>query len=112
VVAVKQHGGADADGEAADRGDQRLLVARQHMKKLDGDRFQSTFDASLKFADIAAGAECARTAGQHDAADRRAGAGLAQRSCHRVIHRLGQRVLLFRAIHPNDAHGAFILHDD
>src|ERR1700694_5150859 len=36
VVAMKQHGGADADGEAADRGDQRLWVVRQ-----DFEKFQS-----------------------------------------------------------------------
>ena len=28
------------------------------------------------------------------------------------IHRLGQRVLLLRAVHPDDADGAVVGHDD
>ena len=31
VIAVEQQGGADADGKAADRGDQRLLVVGQRL---------------------------------------------------------------------------------
>ena len=29
VIAMQQHGGADADGKSADRGNERLSVARQ-----------------------------------------------------------------------------------
>jgi hypothetical protein len=65
VVAVQQHGGADADGEAADRGDQRLLVARQRVEKFRMRGSNSAgFGRFEKIGDIAAGAERAGTAGE------------------------------------------------
>ena len=65
-----------------------------------------------KLADIGAGAERALAAGEHEAADRLVRLCLAHGAGHRRIHRLGQRVLLFRAVHPDDANGAVVGHDD
>ena len=36
MVAMKQQGGADADRQAADRRDQRLLAVRQRVEEIDG----------------------------------------------------------------------------
>ena len=65
-----------------------------------------------KLADIGAGAERALAAGEHEAADRLVRLRLAHGAGHRGIHRLRQRVLLFRAVHPDDANGAVVGDDD
>ena len=108
---MQEQGRADAYRDAADGRDQRLLVTRQSMEKADGDRLEPAFGALLKIADVAAGTKYARLAGEHDAADRRVCSGFAQRGGHRGIHRLGQGVLLFRAVHPDDTDTAIIGYD-
>ena len=81
VVAMQQHGGADADREPANRGDERLRVARQRVQELDGLRAQSAaLRGSRNFGDVSAGTERAgRVAGEHDGADGVAGRRFAQR---------------------------------
>jgi len=51
-------------------------------------------------------------AGEHDAADRVALIGLAQRSAHVGVHCTRKGVFLLRGIHPDDADGAIIRHGD
>ena len=113
MIAMEQQGGADADGKSADGGDQRLLVLRQRLEKVQRVRAQAAALRRLeKFADIGAGAEHALAAGEHETAYRLVRLRLAQGARHRRIHRLRQRVLLFRTVHPDDANGAVVGHDD
>ena len=113
VIAMQQHGGADADRKAADRGDQRFLIARERMEKFHGLRPQpAALRRFEKFGDIGAGAERVGPAGDHDATDGLARRGFVQRGRHRHIHRLRQRVLLLRTVHADDPHGAVVGHHD
>jgi hypothetical protein len=112
MIAVQKERGADADGKAVDGGNQRLLIARQGVEKADGDRFESALGPLLKIADIAAGAERSGAARDHEAADRAVALRVAERSRHRGVHRLRQRVFLFRAVHPDDANAVMIGHEN
>ena len=112
MIAMEQHGRADADGSAADRRDQRLLVPGESMQEIHRDRFEPALGALLKIADIAAGAERILRACEHDAADGGIAAGLAQGARHLRIHRLRQRVLLLRPVHADDADSIQNLYGD
>jgi hypothetical protein len=100
---MQQHGGADADSKPVDGGDQRLAVARQRLEEVDGDRLEPAFGGLEEIRNIAAGGKRPRRTGKDDAADRGGFAGLIERAGHRRIHRLGQRVLLLRPVHPDGA---------
>jgi hypothetical protein len=112
VVAVQQHGGADADGNAGHGGDHGFLPQRQRLEKIKRLRITAAFGGFQKIVDIVTGAKRAGGAGKHDATDGVALIALAQRPGHVGIHRQRQRVFLLRAIHPDDADGAIIGHGD
>jgi hypothetical protein len=80
VIAVQQHGRADADGDAADRGDHRLFALRQRVEELKHRRIEAGVGRVEKVGDIVAGAKDSGCAGEHHAADGVALIGLAQRS--------------------------------
>ena len=75
IIAMQQHGGADADRDALHGGDQRLLAARERMQKSGSParpgRRHARPRPSRKSCQIVAGAERARHARDQDAADLR-----------------------------------------
>src|SRR5215471_2368419 len=78
------------------------------MEEIDGDRLETTFGAFLKIGNVAAGTEGPGPACEYQAADRVQVLGLAQRAGHFGIHRLCQRVLLFRTIQPDHANAILV----
>ena len=112
MIEVEQHGRPDADGNAADCGDQRLLAARERIEKFERARIEAAVGRLEKIGNVVAGTERPGCAGEYDAANRIACFGLAQRPGHLDIHRQRERVLLLRAVDPDDADGAIIHHDD
>jgi len=106
---MEQHGHADTDGEPADSGDQWLPVMGKDLEEIGSvDAQPAAFRGFQELANIGAGRKDALTAGQHDTADGVAGLGIAERPRDRSVHRLRQRILLFRAVEPDDTHGAVI----
>ena len=65
-----------------------------------------------KIADVVAGGESARRAGDYDAADAVALIRVAQCFGHLLIHGECQRVLFFRAVQPYDADRSLFGHKD
>ncbi len=112
VIAMQQHGRADADGHAVDRRDQRLLPAGQRVEKLVRARIEPASRGFEKIGDVVARAEGAGDARDHDATDGVVLIALAQRPGHVGIHRKRQRVFLFRAIDPDGADAAVIGYRD
>jgi hypothetical protein len=89
MIAMEQHGGADADGKTADRRDQGLCIVRQRLEKRDTARpKRAGLGCFEEFANIAASTKSPRAAREHDAADRIARPGLEESVRHRRIHRL------------------------
>ena len=113
MIAMQQHGRADADGNAADGRDQRLSVVRQSVEKFDGDRPQAPLWAAFEKSPMSLPAQNAPGA---PASMTQRIASLAsasrKRARHLGIHRLRQRVLLLRPVHPDDADAAIIGYDD
>ena len=88
-------------------------LLRQRIEKIEGMRAQAAALRRFeKLADIGAGAERAWPPASTTQRIASFASGLAQRAGHRGIHRLGQRVLLLRAVHPDDANGAVVGDDD
>ena len=101
VIAMQQHGRADADRKAADRRDQRLLVARRARGETPAVIGRSPpLCAASRNSPISAPAQNAPGA-PASMMQRIASFAAASRSAprHRLIHRLGQRVLLLRPVH-------------
>ena len=70
IVAMKQHGHANADGEAAHRGDKRFFVVRQYFEKIERVRTKAAALRRLhEFTDIRAGRKHTVAAGDQHAAD-------------------------------------------
>ena len=65
-----------------------------------------------KLGNVGAGAEGAGAAGDDNTADFVVVLRLAERAGYRGVHRLRQRVFLFRAIHPDGADAGSIAHLD
>ena len=65
-----------------------------------------------KFGDVGAGGEGGGAAGDDEAADRVVVLRLGKRAGHRGIHRLRQRVFLFRPVHPDNADAGLVAHLD
>ena len=65
-----------------------------------------------KLGDVGAGAEGGRAPGDDEAADRVVVLRLGERAGHRGIHRLRQRVFLFRPVHPDNADAGLVAHLD
>src|SRR6516225_2300834 len=78
------------------------------MEEIDGDRLETTFGTFLKIGNVAAGTEGPGAAREYYAADRVQVLGLAQCAGHFGIHRLCQRVLLFRTVHPDHANAILV----
>src|SRR5262249_48490778 len=78
------------------------------MEEIDGDRLETTFGTFLKIGNVAAGTEGPGPACEYQAADRVQVLGLAQRAGHFGIHRLCQRVLLFRTVQPDHANAILV----
>src|SRR5712671_5970521 len=100
VIAVEQHGGADADRDAIDRGDDRLDVVRERIEKLRGvgsaGRVAVGGAVLQEVLEIVTSGKYTRAAGDDDAADRRIVLRGIDRLAHGAIHFLRDRVLLFR----------------
>ncbi len=113
VVAVQQHGGADADGKPADGCDQRFPAGHQRLEKVDGTRIEvCALGGFEEIGDVVAGAVSSGRSRKHHAPDRVAFVRLAQRARHVVVHRQRQGVFLFRPVHPDGANPAIIGHGD
>ena len=106
VIAVQQHGGADADGDATDRRHQRLWLCASALRNSTYRPQAAALRRLEKLGDVRCRRRKRRAAGEHDAADRIVRLRLAQRPRHRGIHRLRERVLLFRTVHPDNADAA------
>ena len=96
---MKQHGGADADRDAIDRGDDRLDVVGQRIEELGGvgcARGTGVRGTVLeKILEIVTGCKYAGTTGNDDAANVRIVLRRIDGLAHRAIHFLGDRILLF-----------------
>src|SRR5262249_48930074 len=82
------------------------------MEEIDGDRVETTFGTFLKIGNVAAGTEGPGAAREYYAADRVQVLGLAQCAGHFDIHRLCQRVLLFRTVHPDHTNAILVLYQN
>ena len=73
MVAMQEHGRADADGVALHGGDQWLFAVQQHVEKTDDRRADRAVVVREldEIADVVAGAEIARAAGDEQAAEGR-----------------------------------------
>src|SRR6202034_3939358 len=97
VIAMEQHGDADANGNSADRRDQRLAAIHQRFEKATPARIETAHRLLEEIADVVACAVRPAGAGEHDATDRVARVDVAERAGYLGIHRARQRVLLLRA---------------
>src|SRR6202790_1575165 len=99
IIAMEQHGGADADRDAVDRGDDRLDVVRERIEKFRrvgcARRIGVGGGVPQKFLNVVAGGKHARAAGDDEAADLWIVLRGVDRVAHGAIHFLGDRVLLF-----------------
>ena len=113
MIAMQQHGGADADGEALHGCDQRLLAAHERMQKADHRLAQAAAmrGDGQEIHQIVAGAERARRARDQQCSGCCL-SGAFERIGHRVIHFAVQRVFLVRPVHPDQADGAGVLDED
>src|ERR1700688_3141737 len=112
VVAMEQHGGADPDRDAIDRGDDRHDVVRQGIKKLGGvggaRRIGVGGAVFQKTLQIVAGGKYPGAAGDDHAADVRIVLRGIDGVAHAAIHFLGDRVLLFRPPQLDHPRRAFV----
>ena len=122
---MEQHGGADADCHTVDRGNDRLDVMGEGIKKLDGAvgavgavgadgavgavcRVGVGGALFEEVVEVVAGGEDARAAGDDEAADGRIILRGVDRIAHDAIHVLGDGVLFFRPSQRNHPRRAFI----
>src|SRR5438105_11683811 len=110
---MEQHGGADADRDAVDRGNDRLDVMGEGIKKLDGGvgaggRVGVGSAVFEEVVEIVAGGEDARAAGDDEAVDGRVVLRGVNRIAHGAIHVLGDGVLFFRPPERNHPRRALI----
>src|SRR6202163_1102273 len=109
---MEQHGGADADRDAIDRGDDRLSVVGERIEKLGrvggagGVGVGST--VLQKVIEIVTRGKYTRPAGDDDAADLRIVLRGVDGFAHRAIHFLRDGVLLFRPPQLDHAGRVFI----
>jgi len=114
VIAMHQHGGAEADRVALHGGDQRCLAARQRVKKAQDRRAERTASHRhrKKIADVVAGAEGGGCARDQQAAQRGILRHPLDAAGHGVVHRHGQSVFLLRTVHPHCADRPVVADDD
>src|SRR6202171_1319770 len=112
IVAMEQHGGADADRDTIDRGDDRLDVVGERIKKfcrvgcarpvgVGGGILQEVLE-------IVTGGKYAGAAGDDEAADLRIVLRGVDGIAYAAIHFLRDRVLFFRPSQLGHARGAFV----
>ena len=91
-----------------DGGDQRLAGMGEAMQEPHHLRPQPVhvLGGVEEILQVVAGGERARAAGDHDAADVLAAGGVFERGRQRLVHRVGEGVLLGRAVEPHDAGSA------
>src|SRR5438477_12905690 len=113
---MEQHGGADADGDAVDGGDDRLDVMRQRIEepcRVRRPRLVRIRRAVLEeILEVVAGGEDAGAAGDDEAADVRIVLRGVDGIAHRAVHLLRDRVLLFRPPQRDHTHGMFVGNDE
>src|ERR1700682_4439104 len=109
---MEQHGGADADRDAIDRGDDRLGVVGERIEKLRGvggaRRVCVGGTVLQKIIEIVTRGKYAGPAGDDDAADLRIVLRGVDGFAHRAIHFLRDGVLLFRPPQLDHAGRVFV----
>jgi hypothetical protein len=106
-VAVQEHGRADADRGAADRGNQRLLHLRQPADEVERRRGPGVRIAIEEILQVVAGREAILAAVDQDRAHLRVGVRGGERLRHGAVHVLRQRVLLVGARELYAQHAVF-----
>src|SRR5512132_2141530 len=106
---MEQHGGSDAYSGAADGRDDRFFATRQRMQEPD-DRFtkRAASGHNDEVVKIVACAKDILSAGDDQASDAIQLARILDGVRHRLIHCKRERVFLFRPVHPDLAHRAFV----
>jgi hypothetical protein len=106
-IAMQEHGGADPDSETRDRGNDRLLGARQRINEVMSLRrlALSRCDGGEVREVVAGGESVAFGAEQHHA-DARIPLGCVQRLGRGPVHGVRQRILLVRAGEDDVEHRA------
>jgi len=105
-IGVGQHRGADTDGGAVDRRDQRSGQRRQCIEERRCVRGLVRRRARLKILDIVAGGEGVAGAAEQDHPDCRIFVGAMEGIGNRGVHRLGEGVFLLRPVEQDFQDGA------
>lgn len=99
-IAMQQHGGADADGEAFRRSDNRLLGRRDRGQEVDGDLGADAGRGSRgKILDVVAAGEAAAGASEHDGAHRGVGISGGKRVDQPLIGGAVERIAPIGPVH-------------
>ncbi|ABA50028.1 hypothetical protein BURPS1710b_0861 [Burkholderia pseudomallei 1710b] len=107
-IAVQQHRHADADGDARDRRDDRLVRAGDLAQELEHGRVLVLRRRLHEIVEIVARAEVAVAAANQDRAHRFVVLRRRERIGHRLVHRRRDRVLLRRARERDRQHAACV----
>src|SRR6516165_1867891 len=110
IVEMQEHGHADADRNPLDASDHRLFGMHQPAQETPHRRPQAlhVLGRVQEIVEIAAGGEYVPSARDHHAMDGFAVGRPFERGREFVVHVVGDRVLLFEAVHPHQPDGAFI----